>query len=343
VTDIQKSKELVRNLYDALAVAGSGEYESILGQHMAADHRWRGVHPFDEQRGAEKVAQVFWEPLHAAFSSLQRREDIFMAGVNASDADGATWVISMGKLLGLFDEDWLGILATGRMVFLPYVDFHRVAAGEIVETVGFCDVLSVMQQSGLHPLPQQTGATVLFPGPRTQDGLMVSARDPQQGERTLALLNKMIADLLGDLVGASMSPSRAVLASTWCDDMCWFGPVGIGATFTIDRYRQQHQGPFSAGLTDFGYKDHECLAAEGHFGALFAWTGFTMRSTGGFMGLPASDILSTMRVADVYRRDGDKLAENWVFIDVLHFLYQQGLDVLERCREINHHSTDGQV
>ena len=27
-------------------------------------------------------------------------------------------------------------------------------------------------------------------------------------------------------------------------------------------------------------------------------------------------------------RDGDKLAENWVFIDVLHFMRMQGVDVL---------------
>ena len=35
-----------------------------------------------------------------------------------------------------------------------------------------------------------------------------------------------------------------------------------------------------------------------------------------------------MRVVDVYRRSSDKLAENWVFIDMLHFLNMQGLDVL---------------
>lgn len=30
----------------------------------------------------------------------------------------------------------------------------------------------------------------------------------------------------------------------------------------------------------------------------------------------------------INRRDGDKLAENWVFIDLLHYLSMQGLDVL---------------
>jgi hypothetical protein len=41
-----------------------------------------------------------------------------------------------------------------------------------------------------------------------------------------------------------------------------------------------------------------------------------------------------MRVVDVYRRAGDKLAENWVLIDLPYYLKQQGLDVLERLAEI---------
>jgi hypothetical protein len=41
-----------------------------------------------------------------------------------------------------------------------------------------------------------------------------------------------------------------------------------------------------------------------------------------------------MRVVDVYRRDGDKLAENWIFIDILHWLSMQGLDVLQRMRQL---------
>jgi hypothetical protein len=39
-----------------------------------------------------------------------------------------------------------------------------------------------------------------------------------------------------------------------------------------------------------------------------------------------------MRVVDIYRRDGDKLAEIWVFIDMLHFLKMQGHDVPMRLR-----------
>ena len=50
------------------------------------------------------------------------------------------------------------------------------------------------------------------------------------------------------------------------------------------------------------------------------------------MGLPACDRTVEMRVVDVYRRDGDKLAENWIFIDIPHFLSMQGLDLLDRMK-----------
>ena len=52
------------------------------------------------------------------------------------------------------------------------------------------------------------------------------------------------------------------------------------------------------------------------------------------MGLPASDRPTEMRVVDIYRRDGDKLSENWIFIDILHFLSLQGMDVLDRMKTI---------
>ena len=48
------------------------------------------------------------------------------------------------------------------------------------------------------------------------------------------------------------------------------------------------------------------------------------------MGLPGTDTPADMRVIDMYRRDGDKLTENWVFIDLLHWAAMQGLDVLGR-------------
>jgi len=117
--------------------------------------------------------------------------------------------------------------------------------------------------------------------------------------------------------------------------MLWFGPSGIGATYTIDRYQLQHQGPFGAGRDNIVWNGHDCTFAEGAYAGWFGWRELTMNSSGGFMGLPASDRKVHMRLVDMYRRDGDKLAENWVFIDMLHWMMQQGIDVLERTRQIS--------
>lgn len=119
------------------------------------------------------------------------------------------------------------------------------------------------------------------------------------------------------------------LRRTWHDDMIWWGPAGIGATYTVERYAQQHAEPFRKGLTDRQFNGHICKLAEGSFGGFFGWPNLTLTPTGGFMGMPATGQSGDMRVIDIYRRSGNKLSENWIFIDLLHFWNQQGLDVLE--------------
>lgn len=53
------------------------------------------------------------------------------------------------------------------------------------------------------------------------------------------------------------------------------------------------------------------------------------------MGMPASNERGEMRVIDIYRREDDKLAENWVFIDLLHFWKMLGVDILARTTSIS--------
>jgi ketosteroid isomerase-like protein len=326
MADYQQSKSLVLRFYDELDQADGDAIDEVLRRNVTDDYFFRGMHPFYEQYGSQAVAEVFWKPLRRAFRPIQRRQDIFMAGT--SEIDGTEWVCSMGHLMGLLDEDWLGIPATRKMTFLPYADFNRITDGKISETGSFCDIISVMRQAGVIPLPPQTGAALLTPGPRTHDGLLFAEQDPAETSQTLELINEM----LQDLTGAGLHSHKDELARTWHQDMIWFGPAGIGATYTIDRYEEQHQGPFEDGLDNIEFHGHVCRFAEGNFAGWFGWSNLTMTPSGGFMGLPASDSTVEMRVVDIYRRDGNKLAENWIFIDLLYFLKQQGLDVLERNR-----------
>jgi predicted ester cyclase len=330
MSDFQESKGLVRRYYEELDAAQGDEINAVIGRYTADDYLWRGMHPFHEQHSAGDVAEVFWKPFRQAFTSIQRRPDVFMAGLNDCDDFSSEWVVCMGHMMGLFDRDWLGIPPSGKMAFLRFAEFNRVEDGKIAETALFCDIMHVMQQVGLHPLPLQTGAHFIQPGPRTHAGLLYGATDPAESKKTLDLINNMIFDLTQDYFD---SPEER-LGRCWHKDMIWFGPAGIGATYTRERYVQQHQGPFRKHLKDITFNGHVCRLAEDHFGGFFGWANLSMKTGGNFLGLPASDHPTEMRVVDIYRREGDKLAENWIFIDLLHFLNLQGLDVLERMRQI---------
>ncbi|MBX2885857.1 MAG: ester cyclase [Granulosicoccus sp.] len=332
--DLQSAKKTVREFHAAFDAAGTAEMAKVLGRYTTPNYHWRGMHPFYEQFGADAVCEQFWQPLRAAFGSLQRRVDVFMAGNNDVD-DGATqWVCNMGHFLGLHDDDWLGIPATGKVCFLRYAEFHRVEQEGIAETAFFCDLIHVMQQAGVNPLPPQTGAEIIHPGPRTHDGLLYDTCDTAEGAKTMALVNRMVDDLTALNVSGNDRCPPELLAQTWHDDMAWYGPAGIGATYTIPRYQQQHQYPFRENLKDKVFNGHVARFAEGHYAGFFGWANLTNTATGGFMGLPGSQQPAEMRVVDIYRRDGDKLAENWVFIDLLHYLSMQGLDILQRLKSM---------
>jgi hypothetical protein len=166
----------------------------------------------------------------------------------------------------------------------------------------------------------------------THDGLMFTPQDPDDGRKTMAAINAMISDLG---TWASGMPLEEELARTWNDDMIWWGPAGIGATYTIKRYAKQHSGPFRAAFSERSSTGHLCRLAEGNFGGFFGWPNFSALHTGGFMGMPASNERGEMRVIDIYRREDDKLAENWVFIDLLHFWKMLGVDILARTTSIS--------
>jgi ketosteroid isomerase-like protein len=327
----QSEKQLVLQTYQAMDSATPERIKDTLVAAMMPDAKWRGFHPFGELDGPEAVADAFWTPLCKSLTRMQRRQDIFFAGRNEIDGFDGVWVVSMGHLMGLFDQPWLGIAPTGKMAFLRYCEFNRVDGGRITESAMYFDIPHLMMQAGLQPFPPQTAAHLVQPGPMTHDGLLIDDAPEAEGAATLAAINAMIGDLGTWQLGL---PLEEELARTWHDDMIWWGPAGIGATYTIERYAKQHSGPFRAAFTERSQTKHLARLAEGHYGGFFGWPNFTARHTGGFMGMPASDFRGEMRVIDIYRRSGDKLAENWIFIDLLHFWKMLGVDILARMQTV---------
>jgi hypothetical protein len=330
-TDFQGEKHLVRSFHDALDASSPETIAEVLSRFVSPEWHWRGMHPFHEQHGTAAVAQLFWTPLRKALRRLQRRPDIFIAGLNEIDGFNGVWVVEMGHLMGLFDEPWLGIRPTKRIAMLRYCEFNRVEGGKIVETAMFCDIPHLMLQAGQNPFPPQTGAMLVQPGPRTHDGLCYDLQDPERGRAALAVINGM---LNGMKERTREEDPVLRLKMDWQDDMIWWGPAGIGATYTIERYLRQHSFPFRDALVDYKFNGHIAKLAERDFGGFFGWANLTLRNAGGYLGMTAGPGAADMRVIDMYRVENGKLAENWIFIDILHYLNMQGLDVLKRMEAV---------
>ena len=328
MSSYQTEKKLVLEFYHELDNSDNDEHFKIIDKYFSEKYLWRGFHPFNEINSPEALFKKFWIPFKHSMSRVQRRMDIFMAGSNSLLA-GGVWVVSMGHLMGLFDRSWLGILPTRKMAFLRYCEFNRIENNKIVETAMYFDIPHLMTQAGMPPFQSQTAAHLVQPGPLTHDGLLFEPQNETETKKTLDAINFMVADIK-DWTGGREEPLEKELARSWNDDMIWWGPEGIGATYTIERYAKQHSGPFRKGFDKRIFNGHICRMSEGFFGGFFGWPNLTLRPTGGFMGMPEFEKSADMRVIDIYRRNGEKLTENWIFIDLLHFWNQLGVDFLAK-------------
>ena len=326
--NFQSEKQIILDFYDAIETSKIEEIPNVLSHYCSEDLLWRGFHPFNEIRGLKNLYSQFWQPFKKSFFNYQRRMDIFLAGYNTISGNEGVWVVSMGHLMGLFDNPWIGIKETKKIAMLRYCEFSKIQNGKITEVAMFFDIPHLMLQAGIKAFPSETGISLVQPGPLTHDGLMFNEQDTNEGSRTLEIIENMINDVK---VWTSTTGTSLIdeLKKSWNDNMIWWGPTGIGSTYTIERYANQHAGPFRKTFKKRTFNGHLCRITEGNFGGFFGWPNLTLTPSKTFMGITASPKSSEMRVIDMYRREGDKLTENWVFIDLLHFWKILGVDILK--------------
>lgn len=293
-------------------------------QHASPDLRLRAFHPVNELRGVDQVARLFVAPLRRAFPDLQRRAYICIAGQHGN----ATWVATTGDFIGSFMQDWLGIPAGGHSVHLRFGEFCRVENGRVREIMLLLDLVSLLRQCGRRPLPPESGATRWIPGPRAGDGLDQDGADPADSARSLQLVLAMI-DGLNEYDGENIAGMG--MTRFWTADMRWYGPAGIGSTVGLAGFEQHHQIPFLRAFPDrVGGTADTVWIAEGPYVACAGFPVLHMSHKGEYLGHQATGRQVTMRGCDWWRREGERLAENWVFVDLPHFFDQLGVDLRER-------------
>lgn len=143
-----------------------------------------------------------------------------------------------------------------------------------------------------------------------------------ESRKTKELVARMVDVGLNDHVVEGME-------AYWSADMRWYGPAGIGHKLSLAQFQEEHQRPFLHAFPDKEAVD-EIRIAEGDYAAAVGYQRAT--HLGDYLGVPATGRPMTIRYMDIWRREGDKLVENWVMIDLLDFLAQAGYDVAKVLR-----------
>jgi predicted ester cyclase len=290
---------------------------------LADDHVLNACAPVDTVVGANGAKEAVVTPLQKAFRFASERIDIRLSG----DMPDGRWVATTGHVAGLFTEPLFGIPPTGRIALLRFGRFERFAGERIIETLLIFDIPGLMMQAGVWPLAAPLGPLISNPGPSTRDGV-----DPSGGEgesrQSMLLVEAMIAGLMR-YDRKSLRSMRMI--DFWTDSFWWFGPAAIGSFCGHADYERGHQGPFLAAFPDRVGGNHRCRISKGAYVASSGWPSIRATHSGGdWLGLAPTNKPVTMRVMDFWRREGDRLAENWVFVDVIDLLRQLGVDVFAR-------------
>ena len=85
MSSYQVEKQLILNYYQELDSVTENNISKVMEKYLDDHYIWRGFHPFNELSDAKEVSEIFWQPFRHAFTNMQRRMDIFMAGRNEID------------------------------------------------------------------------------------------------------------------------------------------------------------------------------------------------------------------------------------------------------------------
>lgn len=288
------------------------------------------VHPFNDMIGPEAYSEQFLAVLDASFENLYRYEYIAMGG----EYEGAQWVTSTGYYVGHFNRDFLAIRATGALAYLRFGEFHRMEDGKSVESYIFLDLPELMIHTGQWPIKSSPGKdrgyTGMLTGPVSQDGLNWQQSDAPHSQSSY----QMVTDMLGKL-----ATEDEAWRPYWHDNMMWYGPAAFGSFVGLENFagfQVNFEGAFSewiGGSKPGSVTKHFTRFGDGNYVCSGGWPSLNCLQVKPFLDQQPTGERIYMRVCDWWRREGDLLVENWVFVDIPNVLLQLEYDVFSEIAE----------
>jgi len=317
-----KLKTIIDELYLQLKTS-----TAQIDNYVTEDVQWHVSAPINDLHSKTKVISEFWQPLQHALPDIERKPFINIE----NEYQGNQWIASTGNFGGTFTKDLLGIPATNRTLYLRYTELVQLEGSKIKTCYIILDFLDAMNQAGVNPLRKSLGHAGLVMPPSTMDGLSRAGVTTEASEKSQQLVLNMLEEL-GRFDGKSLESMQ--LQNYWHNDFMWYGPAGIGTTRGIDGFRANHQGPFVFSFPDRSVDHKATLIADGNYVATGGWPHMHgTHSVGGWLGLPPCNKELSLRVMDIWRREGEHLKENWVAIDIIDMCEQMGLDVFSMMKQ----------
>lgn len=327
------NKRLVAQFLHEMA---SGDARTVLAQYCHADCRFEIFHPFNTIDGIEAAAVNFWQPLRAAFPDYEQRIAFAIGG----EYEGRAQVSVMSHIMGTFDAPWIGIPPTRGLAFLRFGFNAIVRDGRIAKAYVLFDSVDLMRQAGFYPFRPMPGSAELWPFPPSNTGASFDSADPVRGAETLRIVREMQVGLPRPDQIKGLATVAGKHSEHWHENMNWYGPAGIGSMRGLRGFRDYHGALFLQAFPDreglardnAGPEDgpgHYVRLGDGRYAATGGWPSIRATHSGSeWLGLAPSGKKVEMRVADWYRLDeNNKIADNWVLMDIPHIVAQMGLDI----------------
>ena len=185
------------------------------------------------------------------------------------------------------------------------------------------DLLDLMDQAGVWPLPPMRGAHGPWLAPKGGGGVRLGATDVDGGAASL----RRVLDMHHGLNTNPTLNLATLDMEHWAENFMYYVGAGIGTCRGTSGFRAHHQLPFRSAFPDRHSRGHFVRIGDGNL----ALTGGRLYAThqGAYLGSGPTNRAVNIDVMDFYRFDDDgKIAENWLPIDTLGLLHQMGVDLL---------------
>ena len=326
--NIMQKKALVWSFNKKISTSSQLNIGNLAKGYLHEDILFRGPHPINDLNGQGQVIQNFWKPFIEAFPNFERHHDIFLGGSYKGDS----WVSSMGHYVAKFEKPWLGIPASNKLVTIRFGEFCKIQDGKIKEIYLLMDLLDLMRQVSLWPLPYTLGVEGWWPKPFTLDGIVTKTPDVSVSRDTTKLISRW-TEALNDFESTVVNFDALKLDEYFDPLTMRYGASGLGACRGIQGIKDNHYSPLINAFQERKIANHQFKITEGTYLSACGWENIKGRHVMEIFGVAATNKLIKVRAMEWWRQSGNLIRESWIMPDMVDLLLQLDVDVFAKMHD----------